>query len=197
MSESKGSPRVLEKVKPLDYDIDQEGNLAYWDIVEGKYRVLEPGKSIEDPNCVIGKVGQQNLLPGHFTLKNKDLENTQLYGADGEKLGEPISPGLSVFLYFGTQQSGQDSLSSTSTNSTGKEPTKKNRLYFSQIRDIQNAGWAAIYAPLANPKTPPLNPLHVLLVPNSIQESGKIADAQEAEKTALVDAFVRWAPKAE
>lgn len=176
-----------------DYVFEENGHLVYWDYVGKKYQLLEPTQPIDDPHVALAKVGQQNLLPTHVTLKPKDLEETVVTGTNGVLLGKPIPPGISAFLFFGSQGSKQDELNSISQSCIGREVTKKNRLYVTQVRDVLEAGWTPFYAPLMDINHPIGNPLHVLIVPNSIVAGGVISDAREAEKHSLVKAFIRWA----
>lgn len=173
-----------------DFDSDQRGHLVYWDVIRKIYPLLEPAAPIPDPNFVIGKVGQQNLLPTHFTLKPKDLEGTKLINGEGLSLGKPVPPGISAFLFFGSRQAKQHNLDSISRSHLGRKAHYKNRMYIAQVRDINAVGWTAFYAPLINRNTPVYNPLHVIIVPNSIIASGITADATEAEKVTLANAFI-------
>ncbi len=182
----------LEHQLDSDYDNDPRGLLLYWDVISGLHRLLEPAMPISDPNIVIGKVGQQNLLPGHFTLKPKDLEETGITRDDGIFVGNPIPPGISTFLFFGSQGAKQDCLESISWSHLGREPHYKNRLYVSQVGDIRNAGWTAYYAPLINRNCPIYNPLHVIIVPKSIVTASVFTDATQEEKNALTRAFIPW-----
>lgn len=171
--------------------IDEKGYLLYHDPVERKPILLVPAQPITDPYAVIGKLGQQNLLTTHVTLKPKDLEMTVVTETDGTPVGNPIPPGVSSFLLFGSSECKQDKLSAIGQSHTGQEVTKKNRLYITQVKDIIRAGWVAYYAPLITEGLLQ-NPLHVLLVSKSVIESGLCVDATEAEKQALVTAFLRW-----
>jgi hypothetical protein len=179
------------KQPSCEYVIDGKGYLLYHDPVERKPILLVPAQPITDSHAMIGKIGQQNLLTTHVTLKPKDLEMTVITLADGTPIGAPLPPGISSFLFFGSSDSNQDRLSAIGRSHTGREITKKNRLYVTQVTDIVKAGWTAYYAPLIA-EGMPQNPLHVLLVPNSALESGICADATETEKQALVAAFLRW-----
>jgi hypothetical protein len=174
-----------------DYVIDGKGYLLYHDPVERKPILLVPAQPITDPHAVLGKLGQQNLLTTHVTLKPKDLEMTIVTETDGTPIGEPLLPGVSSFLLFGSSACNQDRLSAISQSHTGREVTKKNRLYITQVQDIIRAGWVAYYTPLITEGLPQ-NPLHVLLIPKSVLESGLCTDANEDEKQALVTAFLRW-----
>jgi hypothetical protein len=183
---------ILGLMQPTDYDIDPQGNLAYWDAVTGKLQVLEPAQPIEDQNAVVGKIGQQNLLPDHFSLKPKDLENTQITDESGVLVGKPVPPGISAFLFFGSKASKQDRLSSLSESYLGREVTKKNRLYITQVRDVLRAGWTAFFAPLIDRNYSIHNPLHVILVPNSLVVAAGSGMMNEGERVALTQSFIRW-----
>jgi hypothetical protein len=184
---------VLEQViqRDIDFDSDSTGRLIYWDCITSAHPLLEPTQPITDPHIIVGKIGQQNILPTHFTLKPKDLVETELEDEDGQVLGEPIPPGISTFLFFGSRETRQDCLDNITRSNLGREPHYKNRLYVAQIGDIREAGWTTYYAPLIRgPHFP--NPLHVIIVPNSILASGITADATEEEKTAIASVFVKW-----
>ena len=184
--------RCARRVEGLDYDIDDQGVLVYWDNDLWNYRLLLPCEPITDPDLFIGKVGQQNLLTTHFCLKPKDLELTVITDVRGQPVGDPVLPGVSGYLFWGTKETRQDSLSNIVQSHLGRPPTKKNRLYCSQVRDIIGAGWQPFFAPLINDDYSGSNPLHVIIVPKSILASSNFIDATEQEKEALVNVFIRW-----
>lgn len=180
----------LEIPRDSDFDSDSTGRLIYWDCISNDHPLLEPTQPINDPHIIVGKVGQQNILPSHFTLKPKDLVETELEDAQGKIIGK-IPPGISTFLFFGSRESRQDCLDNITRSNLGREPHYKNRLYVAQIGDIKDAGWTTYYAPLIRGPHYP-NPLHVIIVPNSILAAGITADATEEEKAAIASVFVRW-----
>lgn len=175
-----------------DYDFDPQGQFLYWDYVHGTARLLTPARRILDPHIAIGKVGQQNLLPTHLSLKPKDLELTPVTDESGIPIGDPVPPGISAFLFFGSPSARQDSIHAISESHLGKDAHWKNRSYVTQVEDVVRAGWVPFYVPLINKVYKVYNPLHVLLVPGSILQSGQLADATEQEKHALAQSFVRW-----
>ncbi len=175
----------------IDFDQDRHGSLVYWDSVTRKYLVLEPGCEILDPNLALGKVGQQNVLPAHFELKPKDLELTQVSDEDGFSVGDPVLPGISMFVFFGSNNSGQHSLESIAKKHLGRNPHPKNRIYITQVGDINDAEWSVIFVPLINKNYPIHNPLHVIVVPNSVS-AGRCNNSTENEKIAIANTFIKW-----
>lgn len=176
----------------LDYRVDSEGILYYNDPVEKKVNTILPAVPITDPYIIIGKIGQQNLLPNHFTIKSKDFEETIITNERGIPIGEPIRPGISSFLFWGTKNSQQDNLSSMTKSGVGREVTRKNRLYITQVEDIYKAGWTPYFAPLINKQFKHFLPLHVLLVPNTFLGTLNRLDAGFVEKEAITEVFIRW-----
>jgi hypothetical protein len=181
-----------EKIRPLTndsaYDHDNLGVLCYWN--KG-YRLIFPATPIEDPELFVGKVGQQNLLPGHLTLKPRDLTLTEVSTRTGQTVG-CVNPGISGFLFFGDCSARQESLDVLVKSHVGREPTPKNRLYVAQVADVTSAGWTPFFTPLIDSRYPIYSPLHVIFCPNSIQSQGTWTDATEEEKIALAKVFVRW-----
>jgi len=175
-----------------DFDMDDVGNMVYWSSPHRKCWILKPGEIIDDMTLMIGKVGQQNILPNHLSLKTKDLEFTQIKTRDGIEIGYPVPPGVSGFVYFGTHQSKQVDLSQLAVSCVGREITRKNRLYVTQVGDIVESGWIPVFAPLIDDTFKVRNPLHVIICPKSVYESRTIQDATESEKVDLSRAFIRW-----
>lgn len=184
------SPR--RSIQDSDYDIDPYGNLVYWDALNQNYKLLSPGQQICDPAICIGKVGQQNILPTHFSLKPKDLDDTVITNEWGRAMAKPIPPGISVFLFWGSPSTKQQDLASLSMSHLGRPVTKKNRLYVTQVEQIAQSGWTPFFAPLINRNFPVYNPLHVILCPKSVLSDGTRSDALYEEKEKLVEAFIRW-----
>ncbi len=176
-------------VRDSDFDHDERGSLVYWDSILRRYSMIEPGSVILDPSVVVGKIGQQNILPTHFSLKPKDFELTQIQDEEGNFVGDPILPGVSMFLFFGSNQCKQDSLANITREHLGRKIHPKNRLYIAQVGDIEK--WSVFYAPLINRNYPIYNPLHVIVVPNSMTFDS-YSDATELEKRSIADVFVRW-----
>lgn len=180
--------RIIRSPLDSSFDIDHRGNICYWN--EG-YRLIQPSMPIEDGELFIGKVGQQNILPNHLSLKPRDLCDTLVSTADSCPIGI-VKAGLSGFLFFGDQSSRQDDRDTIVEDCVGKTPHKKTRVHVAQVKDILENGWIPYYAPLIDARYPIRNPLHIIMVPGSILESGVNQDATPAEKEALAKAFVRW-----
>lgn len=180
--------RVPRGREDSDYDSDSEGVLVYW--YQG-YRPLLPAAPILDPDIFIGKIGQQNVLPTHFTIKPKDLVITEIFTPNGRHIGD-VLPGISCYVFFGTRWSNQHNLELMVRDLLCRALHPKNRMYVTQVRDIIKAGWTPYYAPLINQRCPIINPLHVILCPDSVTRTGTYADANEKEKEQLAKAFVRW-----
>lgn len=176
----------------LDYDIDPRGILVYRNPLENRVQFLLPAQPISDPIIAIGKIGQQNLLPTHFTLKSKDLEHTTIADEFGNPIGHPVPPGISAFLFWGTPQSRQHQLSELAQSHLGREITRKNRMYVTQICDLVEAGWTPYFAPLIDKKYTVRNPLHVILVPDSLRNNSQAIDATEVEKQKVSSVFIEW-----
>lgn len=179
-------------LKDFSYEIDPLGSLLYWDCLEKCPKILNPGEVIEDHYLGVGKVGQQNLLPSHFTLKPKDLEFTQIHTEEGTPIGPLIPPGASGFVFFGSKEAKQDSLEVVAQSHLGRDVSKKNRLYVSMVGDVIKAGWLPFFAPLIDNSFPVRNPLHLIMVPQSLVGTRNLVDATEQEKINLANSFVRW-----
>lgn len=180
----------ITRRSPYDssFDCDTKGFACYWD--EG-YRLLKPAEPITNINLFIGKVGQQNILPPHLTLKHDDLVTTTVNTEDGEYMGI-IKPGVSGFLFFGDCSSGQDKRNTIVERCVGKTAHTKTRIHVAQVKEIIEAGWTPFYAPLIDRHYTIYNPLHVIICPNSILYGANVKDATELEKQGLAKAFVRW-----
>jgi hypothetical protein len=182
----------LERANKQDspYDVDSSGYLIYWDCISGTHPLLRPAERIRDPNLVISKVGQQNILPNHLTFKPGDFVETQVATEDGEPIGIPIPPGLSGFLFFGSQNSGGDL--KDGADKIGKAVHSKSRLHIAQVRDIEAAGWGVFYTPLINNIYSKRHPTHVIMTPSSILMSRYKNQPTEQERETLAKVFVRW-----
>lgn len=174
------------------YTISDVGILTYFHAWDQSFKELRPAEIIPDQYLGIGKVGQQNILPTHFNLKPKDLELTQLENKFVEPMGEPIPPGLSAFIYFGSKDAQQDSLDSLAKSHLNREISKKNRLYVTMVGDVIKAGWIPYFAPLICPRSTVHNPLHCILTPLSMIADPLRTNATDIEKQNLADSFVRW-----
>lgn len=174
-----------------DYDLDPSGTLCYLEHYTKAARLLYPGMPIEDPHLVIGKIGQQNPLPGHFSIRPKDNEMTAVIDEYGNVTAEPVPPGISTFLFWGTKYCNQEDLVQIAQSHLGRPPSPKNRIYIAQVRDIREAGWVPYFVPLICKHFPTRNPLHVLLVPGTIA-NGSGADASELEKVVISNVFIKW-----
>ncbi len=178
--------------RTIDYTVNKSGELTYWDPISQRDNIMYPAAPITDSNIVIAKIGQQNLLPGHLTIKSKDFEETVVTDYYGNPIGNPVLPGISAFLFWGGKDARQDNLHNLTLSHLGREVSKKNRLYFTQVGDIYRAGWTPYYTPLIDHHYKICNPLHVILVPNTFQGTIVRQDAGEVEKEELVEAFLRW-----
>lgn len=116
------SAMVNEKRDPcdLDYVCDEMGELIYWDPVECKQKILMPAEPILDPVLCLGKIGQQNILPEHFTLKKRDLQLTSVCSEAGQQIGRPILPGISSYIFWGTKEANQSSACNFTQEFLGK-----------------------------------------------------------------------------
>jgi hypothetical protein len=175
----------------IDFDHDSEGYLIYNNTIEKSYPLLEPGKQIKDSHVVIAKVGQQNILPNHLTLKPRDLVPTQVTDESGNPINKPVPPGLSGFLFFSEHEK-KDRVREFSLTQLAKDLHTKSRLHIAQVGDIVEAGWKVYYAPLINRDYRVYNPLHVIISPNSYNNWEHESDASQMEKETLAKAFVRW-----
>jgi len=173
--------RVIEN---REYDSDPSGHLLYWDCVQGRYPILEPARPITDPNLVIGRIGQQNVLPNHLLFNRSDFLPTEIVDEEGSPISL-IPPGLSAFLFFQSQQEGNDI-------KTIKDMHRKSRIHIAQVRDITKAGWTVYHAPLINHLRGFQFAVHVIITPNSLQNSSSGQEATAEEREALARVFVRW-----
>lgn len=176
----------------LDYLCDGSGELLYWDTVARERRILVPARPILDVTLCIGKIGQQNLLSDHFTFKPKDCKLTFVHSQNGEQIGEPILPGISSYLFWGSKEANQSSPSDFTQNFLGRKYHSKNRVYIAMVGDILSAGWVPYFAPLIDSTYPVSNPLHVVLVPDSISSGVSCQDAFPEEKIEICKSFVKW-----
>jgi|GEM_PF-5081758 len=184
--------KLHDRSADSDFAIDDNGHCIYWDAVSRSIKTLEPAQIIYDPYIFIGKIGQQNLLPNHFKLRPKDLEITYFKDKDGLIHGAPILPGISSFLFFGTKMSDQHTIEHIAQKHLGRDVRPKNRLYVAQIEHIESAGWVPFFVPLIHGNTRIYNPLHVVLIPSSIYNSGEMKDANAAERETIASVFIRW-----
>lgn len=175
--------------RDIDYDIDDKGVLIY-ESLWNQVAHLEPGQPISDPHVVVAKVGMQTLNPTHFSFRESDLTETVLTDNYGEQIGDPLPPGLSVFMYWGSRSSQQHDIASLTENHMGRVPRSRDKVYITQVADIIAAGWTAYFAPVINAKYRRLSPLRVLLVPGSIERDRSVSDASLAEREALAKAFI-------
>lgn len=174
-----------------DYSIDQSGVLCYWDPVTKRTRHMLPAQPIDDDFMMLGKIGQQNLLPSHLTIKPKDAELTYVTDESGNMLGS-VPPGISAYLFWGTHSCGQENVRSFTQSHLFRPATDKNRLYVADAGTIKRAGWIPFFAPLIKKDCSTYSPLHVILCPQTVL-AGQGLDATEVEKINLSEQFIFYA----
>jgi len=191
---NKPDSRFNRSPRDLDFEIDNKsGLLLYWDTLNSAYRELYPGKEIEDRALCVGRVGNENITFSHTALRPGDMHYTEVYDTDGQIIGEPVPCGISGFVFWGSKQTRQSCIADVSDLHFGRNPTKKNRLYFTQVGDLNDAGWQVFFAPQINHKMHKItDPLHSLFVPSSVIDSGVLANATNQERFGFMQAFVKW-----
>lgn len=191
---NKPDSRFIRSPHDSDFEVDNNtGLLVYWDTLNSGYRELHPGRRIEDRSLCVGRIGNENITFSHTALRPRELHYTEVYDSEGRRLGEPVPCGISGFVFWGSKQTKQSCIADVSDLHLGKNPTEKNRLYFTQVGDLNDVGWQVYYVPKINPRIHQItDPLHSLIVPTSVIESGILANATDQERFGYMQAFVKW-----
>lgn len=148
-------------------ELDDWYQLHYQD-GDSKTEVLRPGEIITDPDLEICIIGNRSLRPDHLLLRDSDREPIEILIPDKDETVIINQPGKSgMFLLHKSGLNGRQRMENAVLMALNRNPKRQDNGHVATVREINQAGWEIVWAPLQNKNL--FN--HVRLMP--VDESGR------------------------